>query len=382
MKFSQTDIQNMAVDSIQRFAKQEILPIAESYKDKHIEKAKMHEILSSIEPFGLMNGPIPEDFGGYGLENTTTGLMYFELAKASPDIAIPCLIQLIAAKLLVISPPHIREKYLPGVLSGEKIASVAMSEPSVGSEVTAVSCRAKEDGDDLIINGEKTWICNGDYSDFTIALVRMNDHPVKGLALVVIDREDGYRSVDIPKMALNSQSTAQLFFDDIRIPKTNIVSPAGDALKTMLIQLQASRPIVAMMALGAAQAAIDHGLAYALDRKQFGKPIAGHQTIQNYFAESATKLKAAKLLALSALDSIDEGKRSDVDAAMAKWYGTEMAKEIIDSMVQVHGASGICSEYPVEYLYRAVRIYAFTEGTTEMQKLMIGRALTGIDALF
>jgi alkylation response protein AidB-like acyl-CoA dehydrogenase len=380
MDFSLSEEQQMIVDSFAKFLNAEIRPVAEQYKDELIPKELMQSILQQMLDFGVGNGPIAEEYGGMGLDAVTVGLLQHELAKVSPDISIPVLIQMTTGKLLGIASEELKDAYLRPLMAGEKMGAVAMSEPGAGSEVTAVNCRAKLDGDDYVINGEKLWISSGDYSDFLILLCRVNEDPVGGLTLFLVDREHGYETTNIQKMALNSQSTAQVFFDDVRVPAKNMLVEPGQALKTMLTLLASSRPLVALMALGIGQAALDEAIKYSLERSQYGKPIAGHQLIQAKLAEMATKLEAGKLMAFRALDCIDRGVRSDIPSAMAKWYGTELACEIVNDAVQVHGGNGITKEFAVEYMYRAVRVFPFTEGTTEIQKLLIGRALTGIAA--
>mgnify|MGYP000615935155 CR=1 FL=1 len=380
MEFGISEEQQIMIDSLRKFLQAEIKPIAERYKDQLIPKAEMKNILKQLLDFGLGNGPIPEAYGGFDLDAVTIGLLQHELARISPDIAITVLIQMTAGKLMSIAPEALKEKYLKPLAAGEKIGCVAMSEPGAGSEVTAVNCRARQDGDSYVLNGEKMWISSGDYSDFTICLTRVNPDPVGGLTLFLVDREHGYESTNIHKTALNSQSTAQLFFDDVRVPAENMLVQPGEALKTLLTLLASSRPLVALMALGIGQAALDEAINYSLERTQYSKPIAGHQLIQAKIAEMATKLEAGKLLAFRALDNIDNKVRSDVSSAMSKWFGTELACEIVNDAVQIHGGNGITREFAVEYMQRAVRVFPFTEGTTEIQKLLIGRALLGVPA--
>ena len=296
------------------------------------------------------------------------------------DLAVTALIQNIIGKLIRYVPEAIRPGYISDVLEVNRLGCVGMSEPDAGSQVTAVRCRAVEDGDDYVINGEKLWISNGGYSDFMFLLARFNDDPVGGLGLILVERKDGYETRDIEKMGLNSQSTAQVSFQDVRVPKTNLMVAPGEAMKTLFISLAGSRPLVSLMALGVAQAALDESVRYAQDRTQFGKPIAGHQLISAKIGEMATKVEAGKLLALKALSQVDRGERSDLSAAMSKWFGTQMACEVVAEAMQIHGGNGITKEYPIEYMYRAVRPFMVTEGTNEVQKLSIGRALTGIDA--
>jgi alkylation response protein AidB-like acyl-CoA dehydrogenase len=379
MDFSLTEEQQMIVDTFSKYAENEIKPLAEKYRDELIPKDIALSIQKDLLQFGVGVGVAAEEFGGMGLDTKTMGLLQFELAKVSPDIAITSLIQMTVSKLFSCVPEHLRADYIDPVLAAEKIGCVAMSEAGAGSQVTDVSCRAREDGDDYVINGEKLWISSGDYSDFIFLLARFNDDPVGGLGLILVDRSHGYETTNIKKMGLNSQSTAQVFFDDVRVPKTNLMLAPGKAMKRLLILLASSRPIVGLMSLGIAEAALNEAVKYSLQRHQFDKPIAGHQLISAKLGEMATKLDAGKLMAFRALDTIDRGQRSDVESAMAKWFATELACEIVNDAVQIHGANGITKEFPVEYMYRSVRIFPFTEGTTEIQKLSVGRSLTGVD---
>lgn len=379
MDFSLTEEQQMIVDSFSKYAESEIKPLAIAHRDQLMPKETVLKTQKGLIDFGVGIGSVAEEFGGMGIDAVTMGLLQFELAKASPDIAITSLIQMTVGKLFPVVPEHLREQYIPEVVAAEKIGSVAMSEPGAGSQITAVNCRAREDREDYVINGEKMWISSGDYSDFIFLLARFNDDPVGGLGLILVDREHGYQTTNIEKMGLNSQSTAQVFFEDVRVPKTNLMVEPGKAMKALLTLLASSRPIVGLMSLGIAQAALEEAVKYSLERQQFGKAIASHQLISAKLGEMATKIEAGKLMAFKALSAIDNKQRSDVDAAMAKWYSTELACEVVNDAMQIHGANGITCEFPVEYMYRSVRIFPFTEGTTEIQKLAIGRSLTGLD---
>ncbi|MFK7731795.1 MAG: acyl-CoA dehydrogenase family protein [Pseudomonadales bacterium] len=380
MDFSLTQEQQMIVDSFSKYLQNELKPVALEYRDKLIPKEKMLSIQQDLLEFGVGPGMLSEDMGGLGLDAVTMGLLQFELSRVSPDIAITSLIQLTVSKLLPLIPEDMRDAYVQPVLEATKLGCVGMSEPGAGSQVTAVNCRAKLDGDEYVISGEKLWISSGDYSDFIFLLCRLNDEPVGGLGLMLVDREHGYETSNIEKMGLNSQSTAQVSFNDVRVPAKNLIVEPGKAMKALLTLLSSSRPIVSLMALGIAKAALDESVQYSLDREQFGKPIAAHQLISAKLGEMATKLEAGKLMSFRALSAIDNGERGDVHSAMAKWFGTELACEIVNEAMQIHGGNGVTCEFPIEYMYRSVRIFPFTEGTNEIQRLMIGRSLTGIDA--
>lgn len=380
MNFQLSEEQQMIVDSLGKYAQNEIKPIAEEYRDRLIPRAKMLEIQQGLLDFGVGMGVVSEELGGMDLDAVTMGLLQFEVAKVSPDIAITSLIQMTVGKLLPLVPEHLRDEYVTPVMANEKLGCVGMSEPGAGSQITAVNCRARLDGDDYVINGEKMWISSGDYSDFIFLLARFNDDPVGGLGLILVDRKHGYETTNIEKMGLNSQSTAQVFFQDVRVPTSNMMVEPGKAMKALLKLLASSRPIVGLMALAIAEASLEESVQYSQDRVQFGKPIAAHQLVCAKMGEMATKVEAGKLLSYRALSAIDNGERSDVYSAMAKWFGTEMACEVVAEAMQIHGGNGITREFPIEYMYRSVRPFMVTEGTNEIQKLAIGRSLTGIDA--
>ena len=380
MNFQLSEEQSLLIAGFQKFLKRDAGPLAARFRDRLLPLEEMRSIQRAMTDFGVGAGVIEEQLGGMGVDAVTTGLLQFELSRCSPDLAVTALIQNIIGKLIRYVPEPLRAGYIDDVWTVNRFGCVGMSEPDAGSQVTAVRCRAVEDGNDYVINGEKLWISNGGYSDFMFLLARFNDDPVGGLGLILVERKDGYETRDIEKMGLNSQSTAQVSFQDVRVPKTNLMVTPGEAMKTLFISLAGSRPLVSLMALGVAQAALDESVRYAQNRTQFGKPIAGHQLISAKIGEMATKIEAGKLLALKALSQVDRGERSDLSAAMSKWFGTQMACEVVGEALQIHGGNGITKEYPVEYMYRAVRPFMVTEGTNEIQKLSIGRALTGIDA--
>lgn len=379
MTFHHTEEQQLLLQGFRKFLAREVQPMAERYRDQLIPVEDMRGIQRAMSDFGVGAGVVDVELGGLGVDAVTSGLLQFELARVSPDVAVTSLIQMITGKLLNFVPAALRDQLASDVLAVNRFGCVGMSEPDAGSQVTAVRCRAVEEGDHYVINGEKLWISNGGYSDFIFLLARFNDDPVSGLGLIMVNRDQGYETSDIEKMGLNSQSTAQVVFQDVRVPKDQLMVAPGDAMKTLFVSLAGSRPVVALMALGVAQAALDASVRYAQERVQWGKPIAGHQLISAKLGEMATKIEAGKLLALSALGQVDRQERSDTTAAMAKWFGTEMACEVVAEAMQIHGGNGITKEYPVEYMYRAVRPFMVTEGTNEIQKLSIGRALTGID---
>jgi alkylation response protein AidB-like acyl-CoA dehydrogenase len=384
MNFLPTEEQRLAVEGFNRFLEAELKPIVVRYQpDKLIEKELMRDIFRMMLPYGMGgNGIIAEQHGGLGMPWLTFALMYEQLARISGDVAISLLIQQLGAHSLeVCTNAKMRDKYLPRMVRAEIIACSGISEPGVGSNVAEVTCRAKRDGEHFVVTGEKTWISNGHYSDFCMVIARVSDDGAKGLSMILVDRaEHGYESRNIDKLGLNSTSTAQLFFDNVRVPAENQMIEPGTGLKNTLVLFEKARPMVGLTSVGIAQAALDKAVSYAKERRQHGKPIGGHQLIQGMLAEAATHLDAARLLVYRAFDLIDQGVRSEVQSAMAKWYATEIAVEVASKALQIHGGNGITKDFGVELLFRNARMMPIPDGTTEIQKLIIGRALTGINA--
>ncbi|MCG3172496.1 MAG: putative acyl-CoA dehydrogenase fadE25 [Myxococcota bacterium] len=384
MNFLPTDEQRLAVEGFRRFLDSKLEPIVARYRpDKLIEKERMLEIFQMMLPYGMGgNGLISERHGGVGMPWLTYALMYEQLARLSGDIAVSLLIQQLGAySLEVCSNDAMRQRYLPRMLRGEIIACSGISEPGVGSNVAEVTCRARSDGDHYIVNGEKTWISNGHYSDFCMVIVRTSDDGARGLSMILVDRaEHGYESRNLDKLGLNSTSTAQLFFDNVRVPAGNMMIQAGTGLKNTLVLFEKARPMVGLISVGIAQAALDKAVAYAKVRRQHGKPIGQHQLIQGMLADAAIQLDAARLLVYRAFNLIDHGVRSETESAMAKCYATEIAVDVASKAVQIHGGNGITKDFGVELLFRNARMMTIPDGTTEIQKLIVGRALTGLNA--
>ena len=381
MDFSLTEEQQLALDSFRRFATSEIRPRMDAYQDSFVPKEEMRSLIKQLQPFGVINGPVAEEDGGFAIDMITYGLLFEELARASADLAVVALLQMECGKLLAGVPGDLTAPYLQAIADCEKFGSIGISEPDVGSNIAEVKTRARREGDHFVLNGEKQWISNGHYSDFNICVAQVeNDKEKEGLALLLVDREHGYTSRNIPKMILNSQSTAQLFFSDVRVPQANLLTAPGRGLGKMLGLLEAGRPLVGLMAVAVAQAALDDSMAYALERKQHGKLIAEHQLVQAMIAEMATDIDAARLLCYRALDWVEKGLGNAVESSKAKLFATNMALRVVNKAMEIHGGNGLTTEFRVEKLYRLARIFPITEGTEEMQKLIIARGLLGVPA--
>jgi alkylation response protein AidB-like acyl-CoA dehydrogenase len=369
-----TEEQQGAVDGLRRYLADKVDPLFnKEYRDQFVPKEKMGEIVRELTQFGLISGVVSEEHGGLGLDWLTMIMLFEEVAATSIDASVPVLINSFCAQMVArLAPAHLRERYLPGLLSGELFCSAAISEPDVGSNVLEIKTRARRDGDHYIINGEKTWISNGAYSDFLICTCRTGDDPRRGLTHFLLDRkEHPYEVRDIHKIAWNSQSTTQIFLTDVRVPASNMLGNEGEALKNTLSMFERSRVFVA-------SAGERH--RYATERKQHGKVIAGHQLISAMLAEMATNVDAARLLTQRAAAMIEAGVPAEMEAAMAKYFACEAAVKIARQAVQIHGGNGVTKEFLVEKLAREAIIAPIPEGTTQIQQLIIGRALTGVNA--
>ncbi|GMG95075.1 MULTISPECIES: acyl-CoA dehydrogenase family protein [Cupriavidus] len=372
-----TEDQTLAVESFRKFLQSEIKPVAREYRDRFIPKEKMRELTQRIAEFGLPGCSIPAELGGMGLTFTMQGMLFEELVACSCDIALAVMINLGLPLLLTGASQELRDRYMADALAGKIFSSVAISEPDVGSNVAEIKTRAVRDGDHYIINGEKTWISNGEYSDVVVVTCRTET----GLSHILVDRhEHGYESRNIDKIALGSQSTAQLFFQDVRVPVTNLIGNEGEGLKNTMKLFEVARGHVGTLSIGLMRASLEESIAYAKDRKQFGKPIAAHQLVAAKIANMAMLLDASRLMCHRVFGLIDAGVRCDMEASMAKAFATEAAVRACRDAVQLHGGNGITKEFNVERYLREAIIIPIPDGTTEIQQLAISRALTGISA--
>jgi len=379
MNFQMTEEQRIAVDSLRQFLDKEIEPEYIEHGEGFIPKEKMRTWLKALAPFGLINAPFPEEWGGVGLDWETHLLLFEEVAVTALDIAMPLVLNAVAADLLVQHAPEwVKEKYLPGLLAGELFFAMGISEPNVGSDVAAVATKAVRDGDHWVINGEKTWITNGVYADAFICTCKTGERELTHI--LVPNDTPGYEVRDIEKMALNGQSTAQVFLTDVRVPVENTIGPIGSGLKNTLTTFERARCHMAAWGYSLARRAMEEAIKYSQDRIQHGKPIAGHQLVAEKLATMATEIDAARLLTLRAASMIDAGMRCDTECSMAKWYGTEIGVKATRDALQIHGANGVTKEFIVERLVREAIIGPIPDGTTEIQKLLISRNLTGIQA--
>jgi len=372
------DEERALLESFSRFAQVELRPLAERFAEGPVlDRKTARELFQRLDTFGLVSGLVPEKRGGAGLRFVVYGLLCEELARAWADLAVVTVIQALGALALdELAPPELRASHVEPALHGERMVCMCISEPAVGSNVGEIQTRATRDGDAWVIRGQKLWISNGTLSDCAVVVCRTDDT----LSLILADREHGYQSRDVAKMGLHAAPTSELFFDDVRVPADYLLGGKGDGLRSTLRLFERARVLGGLSAVGVARAALEEAVAYAKERRQHGKPIGGHQLIQAYLAETATEIDAGRLLCLRALHLLEQGVRCDTESAMAKWWSTEMAVRATSKALQIHGGVGITKEHAVERHFRDARILTIPDGTTEIQKLIIGRSLTGLSA--
>ncbi|MCG8383812.1 MAG: acyl-CoA/acyl-ACP dehydrogenase [Gammaproteobacteria bacterium] len=374
-----TEEELLLLDAVDRFIEKRIKPLREAYNDVPLPKSVARQVLAELAEFGYIAGTAPESVGGYGLSNVMQGLLTERLSRAFPGLAGTAFIHsAMTNRIAMAGSKKQQDTYLQKMLNAEMIGCGAITEPDVGSNTADVSTRATRTEDGWSISGEKVWISNGNISDIASVVARTGDGK-NGLSRFLVERKDGYTSRDIPKMAMNEWSTATLSFD-AKVPDWRQVGDEGKGLQITLVGFQTARAYVAMLSVGIAQACLDLAIAYAQEREQWGKRIAQHQMIQEMIADMATLTDNARLLALRGLYLVDQGVRCDIQTSMAKGYATEAAIDVASKAVQIHGACGISSEFPVERYFREARLLTIPDGTTQIQKLIIGRGLTGLRA--
>ena len=379
MEFKLTPDHEAIIADVRAFAKKEIAPFA---AEIDAESKFPAEIIKKMAELGYMGINIPEEYGGAGLDDVYKVLVVREIAKCCASTAEILAVQSLVNDIFVTKgTKEQKEKYLPMVAEG-KIGAFALTEAGAGSDASAARTKAVSDGDNYIINGSKCFISNmgpeeGDY----VILIALTDPSagVKGMSAIIVDRgTPGFSIGKVEdKMGIRGAAVSELVFEDCVVPKTNLIGKEGEGFKIAMSALDGGRIGIAAQALGIAEAAIDASVEYSKQRSQFGKPISALQGIQWYLADMATRTEAAKLLILQAADMRSRGENVTKEAAMAKYFASENAVYVTDRAVQIHGGYGYMKDYPIERMYRDARITPLYEGTSEVQKMVISRAVIG-----
>jgi len=373
MKLELNDIQKMIKKNVREFAEKDIAPVAAELDQKEEYPTK---ILEKMAKLGFLGVIIPQEYGGAGLDTISYAIIVEEISRkcASTGVITSVHNSLVAHPIMKYGTEEQKKKYLPILAKGEKIGAFAATEPSAGSDLGAMKTTAILKGDKYIINGDKTFITSGSEAGIIIIFaVTDKSAGSKGLSAFIVENTmKGYKVGSIfEKLGINASKTSELIFEDMEVPKENLLGKEGEGFKIALATLDGGRIGIAAQAVGIAQAALDESIEYSKQREQFGRPIAKFQAIQWMIADIATRIEAARYLVYNAAYVKDKGERFSKEAAMAKLFASETAMETVIKAVQIHGGYGYTKEYTVERLFRDAKITEIYEGTSEVQRMVI-----------
>ncbi|MDG5820381.1 acyl-CoA dehydrogenase family protein [Natronococcus sp. A-GB7] len=380
MEFGLSEEQQQIRDEVTRFAENEIVPVAQEYDE---EEKYPHDIIDEAAEMGLTGAYIPMDYGGAGYSILDTAIITEELFSYDPGIALSIVSTSFGCEAIMnFGTEDQKERFLEPVAMGEKISGAAISEPDTGSDVSSVSTRAEKDGDEWVVNGNKMWITNGTVGDFFVVLCETNpdaEGRYNGFSQIIVESDrDGFSAEKITgKLGIRASDTAELIFDDVRVPEENLVGTKDAAFMQQMQFFDETRTAVAAQGVGIAKGATRAALDYAQDREQFGQSISEFQAIQHKLAEMATDTEAARNLTYKSAWMVDQGEDITKLASMAKEYASRVAVDVADEAVQIHGGAGYVNDFPVERFYRDAKITQIYEGTSEIQKNVIAREMLG-----
>jgi alkylation response protein AidB-like acyl-CoA dehydrogenase len=347
------------------------------------EKARYtDEALAALTASGFAAIHIPEEYGGQGGDAVAACIVIEEVARVCASSAlIPICNKLGTMGLLMRGSEELKKQVLPSIAAGEAVASYALSEREAGSDAAAMRTRARRDGDDWILNGAKCWISNGGHSTwYTVMAVTDPDKGANGISAFVVHKDDPGFTVGPKerKLGIKGSPTTELYFEDCRIPGDRIIGEPGTGFKTALATLDHTRPTIGAQAVGIAQGALDAAIAYVKERKQFGKPIADFQAVQFMLADMAMKLEAARLLVYTAAARAERGEPNlGFISSASKCFASDVAMEVTTDAVQLFGGYGYTVDFPVERFMRDAKITQIYEGTNQIQRVVMSRALLG-----
>lgn len=336
------------------------------------------EIIQKMGELGLMGIPIPEEYGGTGMDYPSYIIAIHELSKVSATVGVILSVHTSVGTnpILYFGTEEQKKHYLPKLASGECLGAFAVTEPGAGSDVASMKTTAKKDGDNYILNGSKVFITNGGAADTYITFARTGEGN-KGLSAFIVEKDSPGLIIGKKekKMGLHGSSTVQLSFDQCVVPKEQLLGSEGDGFKIAMANLNAGRIGIAAQALGIGEAALEHAVGYAKEREQFGKPIATNQGISFKLANMAAEVEAAKLLVYQAASLVERGVPCSKEASMAKMYASKTAMRAAIEAVQIYGGYGYTEDYPAERFFRDAKVTEIYEGTNEIQHIVIAKNL-------
>jgi alkylation response protein AidB-like acyl-CoA dehydrogenase len=379
--FELTDEQVLIKRTAREFCDVEIAPhVAEWDRREEIDRA----LIGKLADVGFLGAALPEDVGGMGLDLRTYALVVEELGRADSNVRgiVSVSNGLVGKSLVKWGDDAQRARWLPGVASGEALGCYALTEPGAGSDPGGLETRAERDGDGWRLTGQKIFITLGSWAAFALVFARTGEEGPRGISCFVVPTDgDGFEARPIKgKLGLRAQDTAELFLDGVRVGPEALLGGEGNGFKVAMSALDHGRISLGAGAVGIAQGCLDAAIAYTKERRQFGRPVASFQLVQELLADIAVETEAARLLVWRAAAVADRGERNTTEASMAKLYASEVAVRAANAALQAHGGYGYVDEYPVGKYLRDARVLTLYEGTSQIQKLLIGRALTGENA--
>ena len=366
---------NIFRQSLRKFLEKEIIPHVDAWEEAGIVPKSAWKKMGDQ---GFLCMDVPEEYGGVGADFLYSVIVTEEMTKTNHSgLAASLHSDIIVPYITAFGSEEQKKKYLPGCVSGDTITAIAMTEPNTGSDLAAIRTSAVEDGDDLIINGQKTFISNGINCDLLILAARdpKVENPYNAIDLYLVEAgTPGFeKGKTIKKIGWHSQDTAELYFTDCRIPKTNRLGEKGTGFMKLMEKLQQERLVCAIVAVAAAENMLEMTITYCKERKAFGRPISKFQNTQFEIVEMATEVRLGRTFLDKLIVDHMEGKNIVVDVSMAKYWTTDMACRVADRCLQLHGGYGYCEEYPIARAWRDIRVTRIFAGTNEIMKTIAAR---------
>lgn len=377
MNFSYTEQQAMIRDSVREFAKKEVLP---HYREWDESQEFPRHVFEKLGEMGLMGMLIPEEYGGAGMSYDEYIIAIEELAKVCGSVGLSYAAHnsLCSMHLFTFGNEEQRRKYSPKLASGEFIGAWALTEPNTGSDAMRMMCTAKKEGNEWVINGQKTFITHGKSGDVVVVIARTGELlDSRGMTAFVVERGNpGLKAgKKEDKLGMRASETAEVIFENCRVSEDAVLGKEGDGFIQAMKILDGGRISIAALSLGIAKGAFEAAVKYSKEREQFGRPIADKQAIAFKLADMATQIEAAELLIYQSAYLKNNGKKVTKESAIAKYYASEIACKVANEAVQIFGGYGYIKEFPVEKHYRDAKLCTIGEGTSEIQKLVISREI-------
>jgi butyryl-CoA dehydrogenase len=381
--FDLTDEQQLIRETARDFTDKEIVERSKiNARNEHFDL----ELVTKIADQGYLGAIVPREYGGAALDYVTYAVVVEEIGRGDSAMRTVVSVQtsLVCSSILRWGTEEQKHKYLPKLCSGEWLGCFGLTEPDTGSDAANLKTRAKKVDGGWLLNGAKMWISLGNHAKLALVFAQTDpEQQHRGLAAFIVDTDqEGFRPQPIHhKMGLHGSDTAEIGIDDVFVSDDDVLGEVGEGFKVAMSGLDSGRYSVAAGCVGICQGCVDASVAYSKEREQFGRPIASFQLVQAMIADMVVETDAARMLVWRAGFLKDQGRPNTTETSIAKLYATEAAQKAANAAIQVHGGSGYVDDHPVERYFRDVRVTTLYEGTSQIQKLIIGRAATGINAL-